>query len=377
MKFYFSWRRLLAVLIKEFIQLVRDKATLAMMIGIPIIQLVLFGFAINTNPRHLPTVLLANDHSPYTRLFIKAMENTEYFKFIEAATTEKQAQSFLDKGKALFVVTIPPNFTRDLISGKKPQILVEADATDPVAIYSAIAALQTLSTSVFDEELKGLARAPATTPPYEIVIHQNYNPEAITAYNIVPALVGVTLTLTMVFITALAMTRERERGTMENLLATPVRPLEVIFGKIAPYIIIGYVQIILILLIAHFVFFVPITGSISLLLVAAFPFIAANLAMGLTFSTIARNQLQAVQGAMFFFLPSILLSGFMFPFYGMPIWAQWIGSALPLTHFIRIIRGILLKGNDFSIVLNSLWPILIFTLIVILIGLKRFRQTLD
>lgn len=363
----FNLQRLIAITIKEFQQISRDKPSVAMMVGIPILQLILFGFAINTNPKNLPTAIVAADHSPQTRSFLKALENTDYFRFIEPPMSHDKADALMKKGKVQFIVTIPQNFTRKLIRQEKPSLLVEVDATDPVASANAITALEKLAVKIF---------AP-TTNKISLITHLKYNPEIITQYNIVPGLLGVILTMTMVFITALAITRERERGTMENLLATPVYPAEVIVGKIIPYIMIGYVQVSLILTAAHQLFHVPISGNILLLFLLCLPFIAANLTVGLMFSTIAHNQLQAVMSSVFFFLPSILLSGFMFPFYGMPLWAQSIGEVLPLTHFLRIIRGILLKDNGFTIIWPELWPILLFTLVMILIGIKRFRRTLD
>ncbi|MEO6245838.1 MAG: ABC transporter permease, partial [Opitutaceae bacterium] len=255
---------------------------------------------------------------------------------------------------------------------------IEADATDPAATGPAIAAARTLAASVFDRDLKGpLARLLGRPGPVDFQVHAHYNPENITQYNVVPGLMGVVLTMTMVVITALAITRERERGTMENLLATPVRPFEVMLGKIIPYIVVGYIQVTLILIAAHFLFQVPLVGSIPLVYAVSFLFIAASLAVGITFSTLAKNQLQAVQMAFFFFLPSLLLSGFMFPFRGMPEWAQWIGSALPLTHFLRIVRGILLKGNGLAEIAPELWPLALFFLVAMAVGVKRYRQTLD
>ncbi|CDZ76537.1 Inner membrane transport permease YbhS [Legionella massiliensis] len=356
----------------------RDKGTFAMIIGIPLLQLILFGYAINTNPRYLPTAIVNTDHSNLSRRILVSMENSTYFKFVSPASSEKEAKELLRRGDVQFVVNFPINFTHDLVKGLKPSLLLEADATDPAATSRAISVFNELSLQALKEELVGpLAKIAASSPPYQPIVHAVYNPLAITAYNIVPGLLGVVLTMTMVVITALAITKEYELGTMENLLATPLRPIEVMVGKILPYIIVGYIQVLVILVIAKLLFSVPIQGSIFLLLLLCLPFIAANLAMGLTFSTIATNQLQAVQAALFFFLPSILLSGFMFPFRGMPEWAQWIGSMLPLTHFVVIVRGVLLKGNGFVEVWQELMPIIFFTIVVMGIGLTRYRQTLD
>jgi len=371
-------RRLKAIMEKEFMQMRRDKATFGMMVGIPLIQLILFGFAINMNPRHLPTAIVGSDNSTYTRRILSAMEHSSYFRFVAPASTEQEAQHLLKTAQVQFIVNIPPTFSRDLVRGLHPALLLQADATDPSATSGAVNAFKELANRALNQEFDGaLAKLKPQPPPYIPMVHSVYNPLAITAYNIVPGLLGVVLTMTLVIITALAITREVERGTMENLLATPLRPIEVMVGKIMPYILVGYMQVGLILLFAKFLFHVPMEGSVLLLLVLCLPFIAANLAMGLTFSTVATNQLQAVQGAMFFFLPSLLLSGFMFPFRGMPEWAQVIGNMLPLTHFLIIVRGILLKGSGFLDVWREIIPILGFMLVVMFIGVKRYRQTLD
>ncbi len=370
--------RLWAMMCKEFVQMRRDKTTLGMMIGIPMIQLILFGFAINLNPRHLPTVVVGDPYSVFTRRILVSMENSSYFQFVYPPMGEAEAEHLLKVGKVQFIVTFPPSFDRDLIRGRHPRVLLEADATDPAATSRAVSVFTDLSPQALREELVGpLEHLNPTVSAYTPEVHSVYNPLAITAYNIVPGLLGVVLTMTLVIITALAITREYERGTMENLLATPLRPLEVMFGKIFPYMIVGYVQVSLILFMAKFVFGVPMHGSILLLLLLCLPYIAANLSVGLTFSTLASNQLQAVQSAMFFFLPSILLSGFMFPFRGMPVWAQYLGDMLPLTHFLRIVRGILLKGSGFFEVWREVIPILIFMAVVMTIAFKRYRNTLD
>jgi ABC-2 type transport system permease protein len=374
----FSFHRLWAIVLKEFIQMKRDRVTFGMMVGIPLMQLMLFGFAINTDPKHLPTVVRAADQGPFARTFVAALKQSGYFTLVKETATEAETQQLLQLGEVQFVINIPPDFSRKLLRGEQPTVLIEADATDPAATGPAVAAVRSLANSVLNRDLTGpLAGLRAREGPVDFQIHAHYNPENITQYNVVPGLMGVVLTMTMVIITALAITRERERGTMENLLATPVRPFEVMLGKILPYIAVGYVQITLILIAAHFIFHVPMIGSLTLLYGVALLFIAANLAVGITFSTLAQNQLQAVQMAFFFFLPSILLSGFMFPFRGMPVWAQWIGTCLPNTHFIRIVRGILLKGNGFGEIVPQMWPLLLFFTVAMAIGGKRYRQTLD
>lgn len=374
----FNLARFAAIIRKEFIQMRRDRLTFAMMFGIPVIQLILFGFAINTDPKNLPVAVLAADNSPFARRYLHAMENSGYFIVTKSITSEAEARRLLARGEVQFVLNIPADFSRKLVRGERPALLLQADATDPSALNSSIQVLNEITRSVFERDLAGTLQNLTSRPgPIELRIHLEYNPDRITQYNIVPGLMGVILTMTMVVITALAVTRERERGTMESLLATPVRPIEVMSGKIVPYIVVGYVQVTVILLAAKALFHVPMVGSLPLLYLAAFCFIAAALAVGITISTLSRNQLQAMQMSFFFFLPSLLLSGFMFPFRGMPVWAQAIGEALPLTHFVRILRGILLKGNGFADTWPDLWPILAFGVVMMALGVLRYRRTLD
>jgi ABC-2 type transport system permease protein len=376
--FPFSWNRFMAIVVKEFIQLRRDRLTFAMMVGIPMMQLILYGFAINSDPKHLPTAVLSADNSVFSRSLIQALQNSEYFSVVKQIRSETEAEQLLTEGDVQFVLNIPANFSRKLQRGEHPVVLLEADATDPAATGSAIAAVNQLAQSALSRDLQGTLQFLQTKPtPFDLRIHRRYNPEGITQYNIVPGLMGVILTMTMIMMTGLAVTRERERGTMENLLATPVRPLEVMVGKIVPYILVGYIQVTLILLASRLIFNVPMLGSLFLLYGVVLVFIAANLVVGVTFSTIAKNQMQAMQMTFFFFLPSLLLSGFMFPFRGMPQWAQNIGLALPLTHFLRMVRGILLKGNGFVETLPHLLPLFLFLLVVVALGLRLYRKTLD
>jgi len=373
----FNFHRLAAIVVKEFIQMRRDRLTFGMMIGVPLIQLTLFGFAINSNPKNLPTAVVIGDSGPYVETLLHGMKNSEYFQVLERLD-EAAAREALTRGSVQFVLTIPPDFSRSFLRGDRPSILLEADATDPAATSNAISTMQELVRSVWNRDLAGPLAGLAGSPgPVNLIIHSKFNPEAITQYNIVPGLMGVVLTMTMVMITALAITRERERGTMENLLSMPTRPLEVMVGKIIPYILVGYIQVSLILVAAALIFHVPMMGSLLLLLGAAFVFIAANLAVGVTFSSVASNQLQAMQMSFFFFLPSLLLSGFMFPFRGMPVWAQYLGEVFPLTHFLRIIRGILLKGNGLAPTLIELGPIALFLFVALIVGVRCYRQTLD
>lgn len=374
----FSLYRLWAMIIKEFIQLGRDRLTFGMMVGIPIMQLTLFGFAINGDPKNLPTVIVAHEQGLFTRSLIAAMENSRYFTIIMTTDQDDKADQLLAAGDVQFALTIPAGFERRLVRGEKPVLLLEADATDPSATGNAIAAVQQLSQTAFRHDLHGpLLSGNSGHAPFELRIHRRYNSEGITQYNIVPGLMGVILTMTMIMMTALGITREVERGTMENLLATPIRPLEVMIGKITPYIVIGYVQVTVILLAAWGIFQVPFVGSLPVLLGCILLFILANLSVGITISSTARNQTQAMQMTFFFFLPSMLLTGFMFPFRGMPGWAQAIGEVLPLTHFLRLIRGVMLKGNTLPELWTNLWPLMLFMGVVMMIGLKRFRRTLD
>lgn len=373
----FSFGRFCAILLKEFIQLRRDRLTFAMMIGVPLLQLTLFGFAINGDPKHLPTVIVAHENTVFTRSLAAAMQNSGYFELIASDVGDTEADRLLSAGEAQFALTIPAGFTRGLLRGEQPAVLLEADATDPSATGNAVAAMQQIVATALRHDLQGVAARPTAGAPFELRIHRRYNPEGITQFNIVPGLMGVILTMTMIMMTALGLTREVERGTMENLLATPVQPLEVMLGKIAPYILIGYTQVTVILLAARYIFAVPFAGSLLLLLGGILLFIIANLTVGITISSAARNQTQAMQMTFFFFLPSLLLSGFMFPFRGMPQWAQALGEALPLTHFVRLIRGIMLKGNGWAECWPNVWPLLLFVAVVMGIGLKRFRRTLD
>ena len=374
----FSWQRLVAVFVKEFQQMLRDRLTFAMAIGVPVLQLVLFGYAINTDPKGLPTVLVAADGGPLARSLVAAMQNTGYFRIQALAASEAEGEALIESGDAQFMVVLPPDFTTRVVRGEKPALLVAVDATDPSASGNAIAALAGMAEQALVHDLTGpLAALRPAGAPYEIRIHRRYNPEGLSRYNIVPGLIGTILTMTMVMLTGLAMTRERERGTMENLLATPVRPIEVMLGKILPYVVIGYLQLGVILAAAWLLFEVPMVGSFTLLMTMIGVFMLANLAVGFTFSTLARNQLQAMQMTFFFFLPSMLLSGFMFPFRGMPGWAQAIGEVLPLTHFLRIVRGIMLKGNEAALLWPELWPMLAFTGVAGAVALARYRRTLD
>ena len=373
----FCYRRFAAVVYKEFIQMRRDRVTFAMMIGIPLMQLILFGYAINSDPRHLPTAILSADNSPYARGIVAGMPTSTYFRVTEHLSSREQADQALREGRVQFVLTIPQNFSRDLLRGEKPVLLLEADATDPAATGGPMAAIREVVSQVLARDLPKSAGYTPAESPVTLRTHAEYNPEAITQYNIVPGLMGVILTLTLTMITSLAIPRARDRGTMENLLSTPVRPLEVMVGKIIPYIMVGYIQMTLIILAARFLFNVPLRGSLPPVFLLSLVFIAANLSVGVTLSTIAKNQLQAVQMSVFFFLPSLLLSGFMFPFRGMPGWAQVIGSALPLTHYLRLVRGILLKGNGPLESLTHVWPIALFLCAVIAIGMRRYRKTLD
>ncbi len=371
----FSFKRFVALLRKEWLQMTRDPITLRFIIALPMMQLFLFGYAINTNPKNLPAGLLTVEHSKYERTIIAALRNTGYYN-ISLLSSEAEAERALAQGELLFVINIPPNFDRSIDRGESPSVLVDADATDPTAIGYATAALPALA-AVLNRDLPPVSQTEPLPPPFQFVVHARYNPEQLTVLNIVPGLICIVLIFSTVFVTALSITRERERGTMENLLAMPVRPIEVMLAKIVPYIFVGYVQVALILIVSILFFQLPVRGSVPLLLVALGLFIVGNLALGITFSTLSTNQMQAIQFAQFTLLPSIFLSGFMFPFKGMPIWAQWVGEVFPTTHAIRIVRGLLLKGNHLPDILPEVWPIALFTLAVVVIAIWCYRETLD
>ncbi|WP_442754517.1 ABC transporter permease [Methylocystis sp. JAN1] len=373
-----SWQRLVAMFVKEFIQLRRDRPTLGMIVGIPLMQLLLFGYAINTDPKHLPTAVLVSDDSPIARALVGALRATDYFNIKYIAKGEAEADELILSNRAQFVIQIPPDFSRRLVRGERPGLLIVADATDPTATGAAVAAAVGAVEQALDRELTGpLASLAQSAPPFDLQVQRRYNPAAEARRNIVPGLIGTILTMTMLTYTALSVTREIERGTMEALLAMPVKPVEIMLGKITPYVLVGGVQMATILIVARFLFGVPIVGSLFVLVPLTLLFIVANLSMGYTLSTIAANQLQAIQMTFFFFLPSMLLSGFLFPFYGMPIWAQYLGEGLPLTHYLRIVRSVMLKGSGFGDLAADAGALALFALVAMSVAVMRFRQTLD
>ena len=373
-----SLSRIAAVVAKEFIQLVRDRLTYAMIIGVPIGQLLLFGYAINSDPKHLPTAVLVQDQGEFSRSVIGALQRSQYFDVVSAARSQAEMDRLMRRGDIQFAITIPGDFTRRVVRHDDPQLLVEADASDPTATGAAVAALSQLPQYALMHDLKGpLATPPATGPPFEVVVQRRYNPESITSYNIVPGLLATILTLTLVMMTALAVTRETERGTMEMLLSTPIRPLEVMIGKLTPYVVVGIGQAAIILVLARLLFGVPLEGGWLALALGMLLFIVGSLALGFLISTVARNQLQAMQMSVFYFLPSILLSGFLFPFRGMPVWAQWLGTILPVTHMLRVVRGSVLKGVGLGDQLANLGALALFTVVVAGLAVKQYRTTLD
>lgn len=379
MNLSFSFARALAVLIKEFRHIRRDPVTLRLVIALPLMQLILFGYAINGDPKNLPTAVVAADASEYTRSLIQGMKTSGYFEVTKTFSREAEGDRLLAEGRIKFLVVIPPDFSQKLVRGEKPVVLVAADATDPSATSNAIGSLNRIAQQTLGRDLVGASASAGNfvAPPIELRVQARYNPDGITQFNTVPGLLAVVLSLSCTLLTSFSVTRERERGTLENLLTTPVRPLELMFGKVMPYVAVGYIQALFCLAMAKVLFDVPFEGSFVLLMVLVGIFILASLAVGFTFSTIATTQMQAMQMSQFFFLPGLLLSGFMFPFEGMPKFAQWVGSIFPTTHFLRIVRGIMLKGNDFVDVLPHLWPLAAFTFVAVLIALFRFRQTLD
>jgi ABC-2 type transport system permease protein len=363
---------------KELIQLRRDRLTFAVMFAIPLIQLVLFGYAINNDPKHLPTAVIAEEQTPIVRTLLRALETSGYYRFVLETDDPRESETLLRRGDVAFVVSIPAGFTEKLVRGDRPQLFIEADASDPAASSNAIARAQTIFERALRHDLIGpLAHLAPDPAPIELVVHARYNPEAITQYNIVPGLLGVILTMTLVMITGIAMTREVERGTLENLLAMPAKPLEVMIGKISPYIAVGGIQTAVVLLAAYYLFGVPFHGAMWLIVLGVTIFVLANLAVGFTFSTMAESQMQAMQLTFFFFLPSILLSGFMFPFRGMPGWAQILGEALPLTHFLRITRGVMLKGAGLADMQSALFAMSAFTAAAVILAMLRYKRTLD
>lgn len=374
----FSMLRVRALVTKEFIQILRDHSTFGIIFMMPIIQLLLYGYAINTNPRMLPTALVSADNSEYVRDIVTALQNTQYFKITEQPATEAEAEDLMAKGQVQFIIEIPQQFTRSILRGDQPSMLIIADATDPVAVGNALASINRVNQTALNRDLSDApGQLQPRPPPFQIIVHNRYNPEGLTSYNIVPGLIALLLNMTLISMTAVAITRERERGTLENLLATPARPFEVMIGKITPFIIIGYAQIFVILAMSRILFGVPIEGDPLLLGAALGIYIAANLGIGFTISTFATNQLQAMQMTFFYFMPSLLLSGFLFPFRGMPMWAQILGNIFPMTHALRIIRGIVLKGIGPGDIWVDTWPMMLFLVAIAIIALKRYRETLD
>ncbi|MBL0372024.1 ABC transporter permease [Rhizobium sp. KVB221] len=370
--------RLFALLAKEFIQMRRDRITFAMMLGVPLMQLLLFGFAINNDPKGLPAALVTSSSDHYVRAMVSALELTGYYRFVSAGTSAEMAEHLIQSGQVSFVVTIPSDFARRVDRGDHPQILIEADATDPSVASGAISTLATVaSQALLREQSAEIQSEEAARNALEVVVQRRYNPEGITQYNIVPGLLGVILQMTMVMMTSMALTREIERGTMENLLAMPVSPFEIMLGKILPYLGVGAVQVMVVLVASKVVFHVPFAGSMTLLIGAVLAFVLALVLLGYTISTLASSQMQAMQLTFFFFLPSLLLSGFMFPYRGMPEWAQWLGELFPLTHFLRIIRAVMLKGSDWQAISFEVTMLIVFILAYAGLALLRFRRTLD
>jgi ABC-2 type transport system permease protein len=373
-----SLSRIRAVFLKELVQMRRDRPTFAIMIMVPIIQLTLFGFAIDTDPRNMPTAVELRDDGPLTRSLLTSMTQSDYFRIVRRVFDEAEGERLLQSGEVSFLIVIPENFERDFVRGERPQILIAADASDPVAAAGPIAAANEIARRAFAPELERLpARLRGGAPPFEAIVHRQYNPAGETSMNIVPGLLGIILTMTLIMITSIALTREVERGTIEALLSTPVRASEIMIGKTTPYILIGFVQTGIVLIAARLIFGIPFLGDPAPFFAALFMFIFANLMLGYLISTVAATQMQAMQMTFFVFLPSILLSGFMFPFAAMPGWAKAIGECLPITHFLRIVREVMLKGAGFAEISGDLWPIAVILGVLAGLSLARFRRTLD
>jgi len=373
-----SFSRILAIFIKELVQMRRDRLTFAIMIMVPIMQLILFGYAIDTDPRHLPAAVELRDDGPLTRSLLAAMKQSSYLDIVARVSNDKEGERLLRSGEVSFLIVVPENFERDFVRGDRPEILIAADASDPVASGGAVSAMREIAARGLAADLERLpAKLRGGAAPYDIIVHRQYNPTGETAYNIVPGLLGVILTMTLIMITSIALTRETERGTIESLLSTPVRPIEVMIGKTTPYVIVGAIQTTIVLGAAALVFGIPFTGTAAALALGVTVFIFANLMLGYLISTVAKTQMQAMQMTFFIFLPSLLLSGFMFPFAAMPLWARTLGECLPITHFLRIVRETTLKGAGFADITGDLWPMLVILAVLAFAALRRFRQTLD
>lgn len=372
----FSWSRVYAILAKEFTQLRRDRATYTLLLAMPFIQLVLFGYAINGDPHHLKTAVLIQDQGPFSRSILTAMQNTNYFDIVAEAHSPRELDRMMAMGDASLTVTIPSDFTHKVVRHEHAQILIDVDDADPIAIGGALGALAFLPTTALSHDLTG-SLAPPVAPAFETVIHRRYNPENITAYNIVPGLLGTILSMTLVMMTSTSLTRERECGTMESLLATSVRPLEVMIGKLAPYVVVGLLQSLVILTFSRLLFDIPMAGGWGALGLGMLLFIFGSLSLGFLISAVSKNQQQANMYATFYFMPSMMLSGFMFPFRGMPVWAQAIGTAVPVTHFLRVVRGSVLKGYGIDQSWPSLLALAIFLAVISALAVSRYRTTLD
>jgi len=373
--------RLLAIARKELLQLRRDRLTLAMMISLPVVQLLLFGYAINTDVRHIPTAIFDQDRTAQSRELVQSMVATGFYDIAGEVESYEDISRAMRRGDARVALVIPSRYGSDVVSGRTAEVQLVVDGSDPQIVASASNTLASLVTARAGEmmvaRLSRTGSGAAAAIPLAVEPTTWYNPDLRTAVYIVPGLVAIILTMTMVMLTAMAIARERERGTLELIIVSPVRRVELIVGKILPYIFIGYVQMTLIFLVGKFVFEVPIMGSLPLLYALAFVFIAANLALGLFFSTLAKTQQQAMQMSFFFILPNILLSGFMFPWEGMPRPAQILSQALPTTHFLRIVRGITLKGASLQDVMPELvWLVAILVALVVIASL-RFRKKLE
>ncbi|WP_349290164.1 MULTISPECIES: ABC transporter permease [unclassified Tatumella] len=372
----FSFIRWMAMVIKELHELRRDRISLAMIFLTPLLQLIILGYAVNMDPHRIPSALLNYDRGQLSQVFVSSVQNTDYFSFQRYASAEAARDAFV-RGEVLFMVTIPEGFTQKILRGEKPQLLVQGDAIDPLTIGNALSALEQVSESMFDRDLPETLRPVTEEGSFELVVHRMFNPEGITRYNTIPGIIGSILSTTLILMTALAITRERESGAMENLLISPVTGLEVFLGKITPYVLIGIFQSLMILMFAVYLFSIPLVGSFYLLFMVLIIYIFLCLCIGITISSIAKSQLQALQISSFYFIPSVMLSGFISPFISMPVWAQMIGSCLPLTYFIRLIKAVMLKGYGVSELLPELIPLAVLGALVIFIGVKSYRKTLD
>ncbi|CAH11887.1 TPA: ABC transporter permease [Legionella pneumophila] len=374
MKSHFSMQRLWAIIRKEFLLMKRDPATIVIMAILPLILVCIAGYAINTYPQKVPTVLINLDNTDVTRELVREIQNTGYFSFVASTNDSESAHHLLKTGKAILVLTIPVNFTKALRRNQNPALLLEDGSIDAIASGRAIIALAGLKSSFIEKMGQKGINIPLQRPDFQIINHRLYDPDRVTQFYVVPGMIGLVLMLTMLLITVVVAFRDVQGGTIEYLLASPTRPSEILLGEIFSYILIGYLQLSFGLILSYYLFHVPFIGAPLLLYLCTLPYIVAELSLGLTIATFCTSQFEAVQVINVFIAFSILLTGFTFPIFGMPEWAQYLGLFLPLTHFFKIMFGIMLKGNNFGEIWANLWPLLAYCLTMISLATWRFKR---